>query len=87
MKDDAELLRCYAENHEEAAFTKFVRRRIDLVYSAALRRTSGNAHAAADVTQQVFTAAAMRATALARHPALTGWLYTATRNAAINHMR
>lgn len=87
MSDDAELLRCYAEDGSEEAFAAFVRRHINLVYSAALRRIGGDAHAAADVTQQVFLAAAQRPNALARHARLSGWLYATTRNAAINLMR
>lgn len=87
MKADAELLRCYASEGSEVAFAEFVRRHIDLVYSAALRRAGGNAHWAGDIAQQVFVAAARRAEALAGHASVTGWLYTATRNAAYNLMR
>src|SRR4051812_28092544 len=54
MNDDATLLRRYAEESSEAAFTELVRRYVDLVFGAAQRRT-GNAHRAAEVAQQVFT--------------------------------
>src|SRR5204862_5360877 len=57
------------------------------VYSAALRRLHGDAHQAEDVAQVVFCALARKAHRLSRHPALTGWLYTATRNAVINVVR
>ena len=87
MTDDAELLRRYAEEHSETAFADFVQRHLALVYAAALRRTNGDENGAAEVAQQVFTTAARRAAALARHDALTGWLYTATRNAALNLRR
>ncbi|MSU23123.1 MAG: sigma-70 family RNA polymerase sigma factor [Opitutus sp.] len=87
MLEDTELLRRYAADRSEAAFAEFVQRHINLVYSAALRRTGGDAHAAADVAQQVFLAAARNVRSLARHPRLTGWLYAATRNAALNLMR
>src|SRR3954468_2537673 len=88
MVDDAELLRCYAEEKSEAAFAEWVQRHVDLVYSAALRRLQGDAHAAADVTQQVFTAAARQARALARdHVVLPGWLYRTTRNVAVDFVR
>jgi RNA polymerase sigma factor (sigma-70 family) len=87
MTDDAELLRRYAEKRAEAAFAEFVQRHIGLVYAAARRRLGGDAHGAADVAQVVFVAAAREASALARHASVTGWLYTTTRNAALNHMR
>jgi RNA polymerase sigma factor (sigma-70 family) len=87
MTPDAELLRCYAEEKSEAAFAELVHRHLPLVYSAALRRMGGDAHGAGDVTQQVFTTLARRAAHVARHPVLTAWLYTSTRNAAIDLLR
>lgn len=87
MTDDASLLACYARTRSEEAFAEIVRRHLTLVYSAALRRTGGDLHRAKDVAQIVFTALARDALALSRHAALTGWLYTATRNAAIDLMR
>ena len=86
MNNDARLLRQYAEEGSEAAFTELVRGHVDLVYGAALRRTGGDAHRAADVAQQVFTALAREARKLSRHPVLSAWLHTATRNAALNLM-
>lgn len=87
MTDDAVLLRRYAEEKSETAFTELVRRHVDLVYSAALRRTGGDAHAAADVAQHVFTRLARDARKLAGHAVLTAWLYAATRNAAVDLQR
>jgi RNA polymerase sigma factor (sigma-70 family) len=87
MPDDTELLRRYARDREEAAFAELVRRHVDLVYAAALRRTNGDTHRAADATQQVFVALARHAASLANHPVLAGWLYTATRNATLNLLR
>jgi RNA polymerase sigma factor (sigma-70 family) len=87
MTDDAALLRRYAEERSEPAFAEFVQRHLGLVYGAALRRCGGDEHRAAEVAQRVFTSVARRATALARHDALTGWLYAATRNAALNLLR
>jgi hypothetical protein len=72
---DLELLRRYAEARDEAAFGELVHRHVDFVYSAALRRLGGDAHSAADVAQQVFTALARRAAALARGAVLPGWLF------------
>lgn len=86
MNDDATLLRDYAENGSEPAFAELVRGHVDLVYGAALRRTGGDAHRAAEVAQRVFTQLARHAGKLSRHTALSGWLHTATRNAALNLM-
>ena len=82
MSEDAQLLRRYATERSEAAFAELIRRHVDLVYSAALRQVAGDAHGAQDVTQQVFSELARQAKPLARHPALAGWLYTATRQIA-----
>ena len=86
MNDDADLLRRYANEGSEAAFAELVRHHVDLVYGAAMRRTGGDPHRAADVAQQVFTALARNARKLSRHAALAAWLHTATRNAALNLM-
>ena len=87
MIDDTALLKHYARDGSEESFAELVRRHLPLVYSAALRRTDGDAHRAKDVAQIVFTALARDAATLSRHPALAGWLYTATRNAAIDILR
>lgn len=84
MKDEAALLRRYAEEGSQAAFTELVRGHVDLVYNAALRRTGGDAHLAADVAQQVFISLAWNARKLSQHTVLSAWLHTATRNAALN---
>lgn len=86
-EDDISLLRRYAEIHDEEAFAELVRRNMDVVYSAGLRRLGGNTHLAADVAQEVFVTLSRRAAALSRHPALHAWLHTATRNAAVNAIR
>jgi RNA polymerase sigma factor (sigma-70 family) len=87
MFDDAALLRRYARDRAEDAFAELVRRHLDGVYSAALRRVGGDTHLAEDVAQQVFTAAARDAERLSRHPHLSAWLYAATRNVAANVVR
>ena len=86
MNDDAILLQRYANESCAESFTKLVHRHVDLVYSAALRRTGGDPHRAADVSQEVFTALARNARKLVHHPALTAWLHATTRNAALNLM-
>ncbi len=87
MNEDAELLRQYATDRSEAAFTELIRRQVDLVYSAALRLMNGDVHRAQDVTQQVFSELARQAKRLTRHPALAGWLYTTTRLMALRATR
>jgi RNA polymerase sigma factor (sigma-70 family) len=64
-----------------------MRRHVDLVHAAALRRTRGDVRQAQEVTQQVFIDLAKKSAALARHPALTAWLHRATRFAATNLLR
>lgn len=86
MNDDAALLRRYVEEGADSAFTELVRRHVDLVYGAAMRRTEGDPHRSTEVAQQVFTTLAQQAEKLAAHPALSAWLHTATRNAAVNLM-
>jgi len=87
MTEDVELLSRYATEHSEAAFAELTQRHVDLVYSAALRLVNGDVHSAQDVTQQVFTEVARQAKALARHPALVGWLYTTARQMALRANR
>lgn len=87
MTDDSELLRCYAENGDEAAFGEFVRRNVSLVLASAGRRLGGCEHRAHEVAQHVFIVVAREARALAQHRNITAWLFTATRNATFNLMR
>ena len=86
MSDDAALLRRYAEERSEPAFTELVRRHLPLVYGAALRRC-GDPHRAEDVAQRVFTALARQARSLAHHTVLTAWFYSTTRNIAVDQIR
>lgn len=87
MIDDADLLRRYVEEESEPAFAELVRRRLDLVYSAALRRLAGDGHAASEVAQQVFALLARQAPSLTRCSTLPGWLYSTTRNVAVDFIR
>lgn len=64
--DDAALLRRFAECRAQEAFAEIVRRHVDVVYSAALRRVSGDTHLAQDVVQSVFAGLACRAAVLLR---------------------
>lgn len=87
MKDDATLLRCYAENRSERDFAALVHRHLNLVYSAALRQVNGDRQLAEDVTQLVFTDLARKAAQLTHHRVLAGWLFTSTRFAAAKLVR
>ncbi len=87
MLDDHQLLRRYATEESEAAFSELVARHINLVYSTALRRTNGDAHLAQDVAQLVFTDLARKARSLPENTVLAGWLHRATRYAAAQSLR
>src|SRR5688572_2183739 len=87
MSDDVALLRRYALDRDETAFSELVRRKLDFVYSTALRRVGGDRHLASDIAQHVFIALAREAKRLSGHPVLTGWLYTTTRYATANVVR
>jgi RNA polymerase sigma factor (sigma-70 family) len=82
MNDDAEMLRRFAENQDQAAFGDVVRRHLPWVYRAGLRRTGGRSDLAQDVAQYVFLALAKNAASLHRRDSLSGWLYLTTRFAA-----
>ena len=83
---DSELLRQYAREKSDAAFAALVARHVNMVYSAALRKT-GNPAAAEEITQAVFVILAQKANRLLPHPALSGWLYQTTRLTAANFLR
>jgi RNA polymerase sigma factor (sigma-70 family) len=87
--EDAHLLGRYARGSSDAdeAYTEFVRRHVDFVYGCALRRAAGDSHLAEDITQHVFVIAARQAGRLSEHHAITGWLFTTTRNVAVQRIR
>src|SRR3954469_17048998 len=87
MIPDAQLLSAYATKGDEGAFTELVRRHLNLVYFAALRRTRGNGPLAEEIAQSVFAEAARKAALLTRHATVIGWLYTTTRNVTTDAMR
>lgn len=87
MIEDAELLRRYAATGAEDAFEELVRRRLDLVYSVALRQVGGDAHLAEDITQSVFADLARKAPQLSQRQVLSGWLYRSTQFAASDVVR
>ena len=83
---DSELLRQYACEKSDEAFAALVARHVNMVYSAALRKT-GNPAAAQEITQAVFIILAQKAIRLLPHTALSGWLYQTTRLTAANFLR
>ena len=87
MSDDTELLRRFARDRSPDAFTELAKRHLGLVYSSALRRLGGDVHHAQDVAQKVFVALARELAPLGTPASLTGWLYTTTRNFALNAAR
>lgn len=87
MIEDAELLRRYARDRSEAAFAELAKRRLDLVYSVALRQVGGDMHLAQDVTQRVFADLARKARELADRTVLSGWLYRSAQFAAADVVR
>src|SRR3954468_4129844 len=85
-EDDHELLRRYARDKSQPAFAELVRRYVDLVYSAALRRTR-DAHLADDVTQATFLLFSQKAPRPSGTVHLPGWLYTTALLTARTAMR
>jgi RNA polymerase sigma factor (sigma-70 family) len=83
---DKDLLRQYAELDSAAAFETLVARHVNLVYSAAYRKT-GNFHAAEEITQAVFIILSKKAPSLRPEVVLSGWLYQAARFTAANFLR
>ncbi|HEV2694930.1 MAG TPA: RNA polymerase sigma factor [Verrucomicrobiae bacterium] len=83
---DQQLLQDYVEQRADAAFGELVRRHVDAVYSAAIRLT-GEEQSARDATQAVFVILAQKASSLAGHPVLSGWLHTTARNQACKCIR
>jgi RNA polymerase sigma factor (sigma-70 family) len=87
MDDDALLLQRFARSGDQEAFAELTRRKVGLVYAAALRQVGGDEHLAKDVTQAVFFALASQARKLEHHQQLSGWLYTTTRFLALKALR
>jgi RNA polymerase sigma factor (sigma-70 family) len=83
---DMDLLREYASQNSDAAFAALVSRHVNLVYSAALRKT-GNPHAAEEITQAVFIILAQKAGRIPDQTILPGWLYQAARLTAASFLK
>ena len=83
---DMDLLRQYADGNSDDAFAVLVTRHVDLVFSAALRKT-GNPHAAEEITQAVFIILAQKAGRIVDKTILPGWLYQTARLTASGFLR
>jgi RNA polymerase sigma factor (sigma-70 family) len=83
---DQDLLRRFACDHSQDAFTALVNRHLNLIYSAALRQVQ-SPQLAEEVCQSVFTRLACKAAELTPETVLTAWLYQVTRHAAIDAIR
>lgn len=78
QESDGILLSRFASDRDEAAFNALTGRHLGLIYHTALRRT-GNRQLAEEVSQNVLSAMAKKASGLARHPSrLPAWLHRAT---------
>jgi RNA polymerase sigma factor (sigma-70 family) len=86
MVPDDELLRRYAVEGSNEAFSELVQRYANFVYGAALRMTR-NTHRAEEVTQSVFVVLARKAKALLGRRELAGWLHVTARYAAADLAR
>ena len=84
--DDPQLLRDYVERRSGSAFAELVRRHVDAVYSAAVRRANGDRALAEDITQCVFTDFARKAAHLPPGTVPGGWLHRHTGFVASHHI-
>ena len=80
-EDDAELVRRFVADRDEAAFAALVRRHGPMVLGVC-RRVLRDPHDAEDAFQATFLVLARRAGSL-RRGALAGWLYTTARRSAL----
>lgn len=76
-RSDQQLLADFTKNDSEGAFAELVKRHLDMVYGAAMRRT-GDRQLSEEITQDVFTILARKAPSLLHHPVLSGWLHLST---------
>ena len=87
VNEDLQLLREYAAEGSETAFSDLVTRYATLVHATALRRLHGRADLAADVSQQVFVDLARKASRIPPGTVLGGWLHRHTGYVASTMLR
>src|ERR1019366_411143 len=83
MTDDMALLRKYARQNSEKAFSTLVSSHVNLVYSVALQEVH-DPHLAEEITQAVFIILARKADSLGDKTILSGWLCRTARYASAN---
>src|SRR5271166_6565474 len=81
--DDSELLDAFVRRRDESAFAELVRRHGPLVLGVC-RRVLHDTHDAEDAFQAVFLILARKAGSLGAVRCLGKWLYTVTRNLALD---
>jgi RNA polymerase sigma factor (sigma-70 family) len=86
MTSDLDLLRRFARENSQDAFTEIVRRHVNLVYSASLRQVR-SPQLAEEIAQSVFADLARDANKLKPDTILTAWLYAVARRTAIDVIR
>ncbi len=86
MTSDLDLLRQFARENSQDAFTEIVRRHLNLVYSAALRQVR-SPQLAEEIAQSVFADLARNAGKLKPDTILTAWLYSVTQWTAVDVVR
>jgi RNA polymerase sigma factor (sigma-70 family) len=91
MTGDLDLLRQFARENSQDAFTEIVRRHVNLVYSSALRQVR-SPQLAEEISQSVFADLARHAgkisgTGVPPVNSLSPWLYAVTRRTAIDVVR
>jgi DNA-directed RNA polymerase specialized sigma24 family protein len=87
IKETDELIRDYVKSGSETAFKELVDRYINLVYSAALRRSGSDSNQIEDIVQTVFADFARKAAQLPKGVLLGGWLHQHTCFVASNMLR
>lgn len=89
MTSDLDLLRQFAREQSQDAFSEIVRRHLNLVYSAALRQVRSS-QLAEEIAQSVFADLSRSGTGILpvnETNSLAPWLYTVTRRTAIDVIR